>query len=167
MASGTQALIAVDAQGLLCTSSAAMAGCRFGQLQRARVQARSGPGPVQPELGRSSESSGRGRLDSWSGPGRVGPAGHGTGRARPRPGVRLQAKGGGCGAFPPRGGRAQPALFPPLGVAALLCVSVVLSAARIRLRRLGLASTPSRCTFVEARPLMTHRGSRHAGLRPS
>jgi hypothetical protein len=57
-------------------------------------------------------------------------------------------------------GRAQPALFPPLGAAALLvCVSVsaVIGAARIWLRRVGSASTPPRCIVIDAR-LMARRG---------
>jgi hypothetical protein len=128
------------------------AGSASGRLRRARVLDGPGPGPDQPESGRSSESSDRGRLErgARAGPGRTGP---GPGRARTRSGVRLQAGGGSGGASPPRGGRAQPALFPSLGVAALLFVSVVIGAVLFWFRRVGSASTPSRCIVVDERPM--------------
>ncbi len=55
---------------------------------------------------------------------------------------------------PQRGGRAEPALFPPLGVAVLLlCVCLmVLGAELIQLCRVGLALMPSQCINVEAQP---------------
>jgi hypothetical protein len=141
----------------------------------ARRLAPAGPGPGwaqartdQPESGRSSESSGRGRLERG---GRAGPGPARPGQARMHSGVRLQAREG-ADAGPPHcgGGRAQPALFPPHGVAALLCVSVCGNRRCVDLapsRGLGvdaLALLRRRCAAHGS--LMAQRGSSHAGLRP-
>jgi hypothetical protein len=141
----------------IARDSCALPVLRWVAACSARLLAPAGPGPGwartdQQESGQSSESSGQKRLElgGRAGPGCPGLAG--PGQARTHSGVRLQARGGRCWASPSRGGRAQPALFPPLGVAVLLCVcvSVVISAAWIWLLLAGLASTPPHCFVVDA-----------------
>jgi hypothetical protein len=88
-----------------------------------------GSGPVQPESGWSSESFGRGRLER----GRPDPAG-------PRRAQSFDCRQGCVDAGPPRRGGAgrSPLCSHPSGL--LRCgVSVVVGAARIRLRRAGSA----------------------------
>ncbi len=55
----------------------------------------------------------------------------GPGRSRPGPSQGFDCgRGGRMRGLPSAGGRAQPALFPPLGVAALLCNSVFVCGSR-------------------------------------
>ncbi len=146
-------------------------GCRFSPpAGSGGPGSRMGPGPDRISRSRPGLPS-RLAEDACSGGVRQGPAGQGRTRARPGPDeLRGSSAGteGGADAGPPHLGGV--ALFPPSGSQrCYVCVSKVIGAARIWLRRVGSASTPPRCIVVDVRltGLMAPRGSGRAGLRPS